>query len=66
VLVQNLILTHVVKKSPPFMEPEVSLHRSQETANGPYPEPDESTPLRINSLYLTEQNAMKPYGGVEV
>jgi len=48
------------------MEPEVSLHRSQETANGPYPEPDESTPLRINSLYLTEQNAMKPYGGVEV
>jgi hypothetical protein len=30
--------------SPPFMETEDTLPRSQETATGPYPEPDESSP----------------------
>jgi hypothetical protein len=29
---------------PPFMEPEGSLQCSQESAIGPYPEPDESSP----------------------
>jgi hypothetical protein len=31
------------KKSPPFIESDVSLPYSQESATGPYPEPDEST-----------------------
>jgi hypothetical protein len=33
-----------VKNSPPYMEPEDSLPRSQESATVPYREPDESNP----------------------
>jgi hypothetical protein len=32
------------KNFPPFMKPEGSLLSSQESAIGPYPEPDESNP----------------------
>jgi hypothetical protein len=36
----KLAVTQLVKKFPPFMEPEGSLPYSQEPATSPYPEPD--------------------------
>jgi hypothetical protein len=39
--------------NPPFMEHEGSLLRSQESATGPYPEPDEYSP-RFHTLFLSD------------
>jgi hypothetical protein len=44
ILFEKLIVTQLVKQEPAFfMEPEGSLPRSQKPANGPYPEPAESS-----------------------
>jgi len=39
----ELTVTQLVKKFPPFMEPESSLPYSQQPATGSYPEPDASS-----------------------
>ena len=44
VLLENLAGSHLVKKFPHFMEPEVSLPRLQKPATCPYPEPDQFSP----------------------
>jgi hypothetical protein len=38
------MVTQLVKKFPALMEPQGFLHCSQDPANGPCPEPDESSP----------------------
>jgi hypothetical protein len=52
ILHEKLIVTQLVKKFPPSMEPEVSLLCSQ-PVTGPYPEPDacNSHPLTIFPKY---------------
>jgi hypothetical protein len=40
----KLIVVHLVNSSEHFVEPDVSLPCSQETATYPYPQPDESSP----------------------
>jgi hypothetical protein len=42
--IEKLIIFQLVKKCPPFMDPEGSLLCSQGPASGPYLEPDEFSP----------------------
>ena len=44
VLLENLTVSQLVKKFPPFMEPEVSLPYLQVSATCPFHEPDHSNP----------------------
>jgi hypothetical protein len=51
-LLENLIGSQVVKKSPPyFMEPDGSLPQSQESGTCPYPEPDRSSQRFPKALF---------------
>jgi hypothetical protein len=40
VLPEKLIVAHLAINSPPFMEPEIALPYSQQSATGPHPAPD--------------------------
>jgi hypothetical protein len=41
----KLVVGNLVRSSQRFMEPEGSLHFSEDLVTGSYPEPDESNPL---------------------
>jgi hypothetical protein len=56
---EELIVTQLVKKSPPFMKPEGLLPSPQNPATSPDPEPDESS-QRPPNLRQTHFNIITP------
>jgi len=43
-VLEKLIVAQLIKKSPPFIEPEGLLPCSQDAGTGPYPKSDECSP----------------------